>query len=392
MKKILRLLIIGLMFFVFTGCHKEWQRLFDELEQIERSGNYDIVGTIGIVNGLDRFHFVEEINKKVKNDGKEVKDDPGYLEHSIFLGDRLYFIYRYYWSGIKKGSDYNSSTDNYCFGYIDLLGRVVNVLEYYDNISVNATANLYNIIGDHIFLVMNNKLLVYGITERDVVEEYDFTSITVPNAFNVRHKTIMIKTDQYHRFFYDQDGNLQKNDIATENIPINYFENFIYGNNAVYRQSKGDDYYGYNIITKDQLSEEEVLEVVDQYLAEYNMRGFTKYKKGENEYLVSVSTETITFKNTLTEEVETLTLEEVKNKSDAYRKISTLYERDLYFSYIITEGEVLYVVLINRSGFFGLYDGSPPPIVFKYDIENDELSYLGYYAYVYYKPVKLYSK
>ena len=33
------------------------------------------VGTIGIVNGLDRFHFVEEINKKVKNDGKEVKDD-----------------------------------------------------------------------------------------------------------------------------------------------------------------------------------------------------------------------------------------------------------------------------------------------------------------------------
>ena len=76
MKKILRLLIIGLMFFVFTGCHKEWQRLFDELEQIERSGNYDIVGTIGIVNGLDRFHFVEEINKKVKNDGKEVKDDP----------------------------------------------------------------------------------------------------------------------------------------------------------------------------------------------------------------------------------------------------------------------------------------------------------------------------
>ena len=73
MKKILRLLIIGLMFFVFTGCHKEWQRLFDELEQIKRSGNYDIVGTIGIVNGLDRFHFVEEINRKLKMMEKKLK-------------------------------------------------------------------------------------------------------------------------------------------------------------------------------------------------------------------------------------------------------------------------------------------------------------------------------
>lgn len=380
------LLILGFLG-IFSSCAFTYDKKIEELDQVVRYGNYEIVGPKGIISGQGHYIFVEEICKKIKDEGKTVKNALEYIRDYYFIGDRFYFLYNYY--GKKKLSG-EITDSSFALGYVDLKSKTVTCLEYYEQLNSNDHHRFHHIMGDYLFLGIGDRFLVYQVETRKIIFEESINDISIAYSL-LSSETLMFRKDGFQNFYYLSNGELVHKKITFE-ATEDYFDYYLSGRNVIYRIVGKNSFFGYNFESGERLSEDIVLELVSEYHKIREEMSFDKYTLDGINYFIDRDKEKIDFINRETEEKTTLTIEDVKKASSAYHEITKIFNQELKFFDVIIEGDQLYLVLYNNSSFFGMYDGSPPPIVYHYDLKTNELNYIGYYVYVYYPPVKVYAK
>ena len=101
MKKILSFIIVIFMF-LLVGCGNRYEMLTNELNKIKEDPEYIFLGRAGITKNNVAYSFVEEIEKAVKESKRKLFSEAGYLDKYIYDNNRIYFLYKYYWSGDKE--------------------------------------------------------------------------------------------------------------------------------------------------------------------------------------------------------------------------------------------------------------------------------------------------
>jgi len=375
-----------------SGCGSSENEIkYEELDNIETKGDYNFIGNAGLRINNENYSFVEEIEKQVKADGHKLYSSTGYLDSYKLVDDKMFFTYKYYWSGdVEK--DYLKTTQNYVFGYFDYKNVSLIILDYFEEVNAGEVCKIVNVFGDSAFITIGSDPIIHENNYQAVFIEYDILIKSVEREYNITHKvknsysgnTIAIQTSDTYIIFRNENKTSKKYYL---NLITNTYIYFVYEDYVILTNygeiiSADNKHYGYNFITKDKTSNNFVDKTIDSYINQtYDFK--TYYTFEGTLYIIDKVADQLVFTNTSSEEVTTISTEEVKVLSSEYKEITEIFGKDCYFDKVIVQEDKLFIILRNKNSNSGVYEGGVPSLVFSYDVETLEMSYLGYYGFVY---------
>lgn len=383
MKKIIGLVFVMLIIFL-VGCGSQTKEKLSKLRKLKSNPEYYFVGDAGITKNNESINYVSEILKQVKKDKKTVTRDNGYLDSYIFSNDRIYFIYDYYWSGNEK-IDYSKTTNSYCLGYYDLVNFKLIILEYFEEINVQIKIKLISVLSDNIYIKYDNKLKQYNISEKKFVDEYTYSNEVI-NIAKQTDNSFAIKTN-HNVTVYTKNKKYQ----FSSEMDINFF--FIYDEKIVFLKYNNLDMQttpreGFNLSNNNKLSEEELSNLINDFIEINSLL----YEYDSDLYKIDYDEEVVEFIKIGSEEKKTITINNFKEKSEEYKIITQeIFNKECFISKVIVQGDDVFIIVRNDDSFFGYYSGAIPPLIYKYDFTTEDLTYLGYYSFVYYNVYRIYK-
>ncbi len=376
MKKIIAILILGTLILFISSCGINAKKKVNELGNLYENNKNEFVFTSGITKDNKTYWFKDLISKEVKKNGKILRNERFYSDQCYLYGDFYYFVFKYF-SRFKKGEN---SIEKYVSGYIDINNFKVKLFKFYED---GGAVNIFR-FGDMIAFIGNDEASIYDGDEN--IKTFDLDGYEGTNNLYSK-QLILCKTNIENTHYW-----ILNNDLTERKFTIEQNTYLYYVDNDYLITSKNNKHFGiYLENNKDiePLKLEELVKnrryvydvdtymgkpfisnILDDFEDNYVKNGYIEIKSGEFNRLIKLT--------------------EIRELVPEVKKTEEIFNTEISFHEVICVNDKVYISLVNNETFFGFYSGrSCPPIVLKYNIENDSFEYMGYYGNSFGKLLKI---
>ena len=349
MKKIMIVFVFLLLILSLTSCDDS--KHF-EVVAMPRDIEYAMFTGHSYVEGGKVYLYEEMLKKEI------IKDRIVFLStvditESVYAQDKA-FVIGY------MGSNLFSKSYDFVFAYFDRITKEIEIISYFNP---KDREICYKKIGDYIVLQYDNDIKVYDPNSMCFIREISLEEKWIPftgyTSFGYMMENGFVLYDEYlNEFVHHADININ------EYGP--YSKTFYYKKTYIRYFDISDNSLYYDCLNQMFVSEEEFNSVDENLITENPDSYFT----------INDEKDTLTcFLNGIE---QTFTMEEFRGKKDIIAKVEELYDTNVYFQTVYFQNEEVYICVGNYDSFFFVSaPGRTLPLIFKVDLEDRNIYYIG---------------
>lgn len=360
--KIFTFMIIILLSTSLISCEKKDVELYYKIIEMPRDVEYGILTKYSYVAKGELYIFEEVIKDKLKEES--IFNNKADIESTVLIDNRLYIV--------ARCSNSLGSKIKYVYGYFDINTLEFVIVDFFKTKDLNA--RLWN---------MNNYVLI---------ECFDSCLVFDINN-NQKVLSIELEKEWYFRFEYSAfvylnnegfviyDANLNKYElIANVDRSSNYYP--IYGDYIKYYDTEKNEIF-INYKTLEIRDYAEFMESVNEnYInSSVGKKEIFNYELYDYEDRVEITYNDVTYE---------FSNEYFKDKHEIVRNVESLCSTKVYIEYVLYYNDEIFVIIGNDDSFFGFYTpGRTIPLVFRFNIEEENFSYVGSSGQIYSEIIKM---
>ena len=365
MKKFLMIITLVLLLLSLSSCD---DAKYFEIIAMPRDVEYaTMTGTSYTAKG-EVLLFEDLIKNSLKEDKKFTIDFK--LEESICNNDKVFIVVRY-------SNNLITGVYGFAIWYFDGLTQNYDIISYFETLNRDIT---FKKVGDYVVLGYEYALEVFDSRNATLVNR-----ITCDEEwqYNIGNYSFGYMTKNGFTVY---DENLVEYHHKTEIIMSDYepYEHiFGFYRHIIYYYDANDEYQYYDVKNKKYISKEEYYAYTDSFSSYDDKLQYEIHNDKANDDLIKL---------TYNENEYEYKIEDFRNRKEIIRQVEALCETEVYFYSAFLHNEDVFVIVGNQDSFFGLYTpGRTLPLVFRVDLANDQIDYVGAIGAIYYTILRIYE-